>query len=111
MREPKIVGLCALCEIPMCSAKHTPPRGAWYDKHKGRGLCSACYGVQRRAGSLERFPRSTKPWAQTFQEFQELRPSGMTRREIAKTLGITITALDKAKKKGRGNKIIKGKTV
>lgn len=97
MKEPKLVGLCVLCDIPMCSARITPPRGAWYDKHKGRGLCSGCYGVNRRRGTLAKFSRTTRLREDTFSEWQLLKSTGATRREAAERMGITVAALDRVR--------------
>lgn len=97
MQEPKLVGLCVLCEIPMCSARVKPPKGAWYDRHLGRRLCQGCYGVNRRAGTLHRFDRTTRPHEDTYAEWLLLRSTGATRRQAAGRMGMTVAALDHAR--------------
>lgn len=94
MEEPKIVGLCVLCEIPMCSAKFKPPRGAWYDRHLGRRLCKSCYGLHLRQGTLDRFERVTRDREDVFREWLLLKSTGITRQEAAQRIGITVQALD-----------------
>lgn len=97
MEEPKLVGLCALCEIPMCSAKVKPPRGAWYARHMGRRLCTSCYGLRRRQGTLDEFERATRPRVEVFEEWLILKRSGVTRREAAHRMGMTVEALDQVR--------------
>lgn len=95
MTEPTIVGLCLLCEIPMCSARHKPPRGAWYDKHKGRNLCAACYGVNRRSGTLERFPRNTHLRSESYARWLELQELGHSRQGAAAKLGMPYATFER----------------
>lgn len=95
MKEPTIVGLCVLCEIPMCSARHKPPRGAWYDKHKGRNLCAGCYGVNRRNGTLERFPRNTRPRDESYARWLELQELGHSRQGAAAKLGMSYVTFER----------------
>lgn len=92
--EPRIIAECALCEIPMCSAKIKPPRAAWFSRHMGRGLCTSCYGLHRRQGTLDRFDRRIRPREDTYQEWQLLKSTGVTRAEAARRMGITVAALD-----------------
>lgn len=97
MEEPKIVGPCAVCGIPMCSAKVKPPPGAWYDRHLGRRLCVQCYGVHKRQGTLEDFDRTTRPREETFAEWQMIKPSVATREEAAERMGMCLDALDRVR--------------
>lgn len=97
MEEPRIVGECVVCEIPMCSAKFKPPPGAWYERHLGRGLCVQCYGIHRRQGSLEDFDRLTRPREETFREWLMIKPSVATREEAARRMGMTLVALDRVR--------------
>lgn len=97
LEEPRIVGECVLCEIPMCSAKVKPPPGAWYERHLGRRLCVQCYGLHRRQGSLEDFDRLTRSRAEVFEEWLLLKRSGVTRREAARRMGMTVEALDQVR--------------
>lgn len=97
MNQPKIVGLCAVCEIPVCSAKHKPPAGAWYDKHKGRGLCGACYGLHRRGGTLGRFPRTTRIRSVIYEQWLELKEMGVKPRDAATQLGMSYGAFDRTR--------------
>lgn len=94
---PRIIALCVLCEIPMCSAKVKPPKAAWYDRHMGRGLCTSCYGLHRRQGTLDQFDRLTRPRVDTFEEWLMLKRSGATRREAAQRMGMTLEALDQVR--------------
>lgn len=81
----------------MCSAKIKPPRAAWYSRHLGRGLCTSCYGLHRRQGTLDRFERSIRAREDVFEEWLMLKASGATRAEAAQRMGMTVTALDRVR--------------
>lgn len=64
-------------------------------RHKARGLCLGCYEHHMDAGTLGRFPRSTRTPAEVIPRYATLRAAGRSRRYIARTLGISVEALNK----------------
>lgn len=56
-----------------------------------------CYGLHRRQGSLEDFDRLTRSRPEAFEKWLMLRRSGMTRREAARHMGMSVEALDQVR--------------
>jgi hypothetical protein len=64
-------------------------------RHKARGLCLGCYEHHMDAGTLDQFPRITRTPGDVIPRYATLRAAGRSRRYIARTLGITVEALNK----------------
>jgi DNA-binding Lrp family transcriptional regulator len=62
----------------------------------GRGLCQADYEHHRRAGTLDRYPRATRPTRDFAEDYAALRAQLYTRRQIADRLDMTPAAVQKA---------------
>lgn len=56
----------------------------------GPGLCAACYQVHYLAGTLNQFPRRTRPYEQTYALWLDMREQGLTHQEAADRLGISF---------------------
>lgn len=66
------------------------------DRHRARGLCPSCYGKRHRAGTHIDLPRRTWPRDEVLTEWQLLHPLGFTRRQVAKRLGMSLKAFERA---------------
>ncbi|MGP3914361.1 helix-turn-helix domain-containing protein [Nonomuraea sp. 10N515B] len=65
--------------------------------HKGRGLCDPCHRWHSKTGTLSRFPL-LHTWIETrdrVREYAELRRQGLSRREIAAQLGVTLRSVER----------------
>jgi hypothetical protein len=64
--------------------------------HKGRGLCGTCRDYVTTHGDLADYPRVTISRDELLDDYVILRKEGYTHRQIAKRLGMTYVALDRA---------------
>lgn len=65
------------------------------DTHRlARGLCSACYYVHKRAGTINKFP--TVQRSVLVEEYEHLSQWGMSMEEIAARLGVKEASLKTA---------------
>lgn len=63
----------------------------------GRGLCkNKCYNYHRQRGTLDNYPRSTWKHEDLMAELAICRERGLTVREAAEKIGVTLSALRKA---------------
>lgn len=72
--------------------------------HHGRGLCVNCYDLAQQSGTLGTWPsrrRSTMP------AVAELVNEGLNRRQIADRLGMSLNAVDLARKRAAAAGLIK----
>lgn len=65
-------------------------------RNAGRGLCGGCYEHHRRAGTIDRFPRATRPLAHFAEDYALLRSAGYGRHVIAARLGMKPNSVDRA---------------
>lgn len=65
-------------------------------RHKGRGLCGACWYRHWKDGTLADFERATRPRDELLDEWARLQREGYTRRQAAERIGITKKRLEKA---------------
>lgn len=63
-------------------------------KLQARGLCNTCYKRHRDAGTIDQFPRLTKPRDELLSEVRHLMPGSTF--EIAERLGVTRGAIARA---------------
>ncbi len=57
-------------------------------KHKTRGLCASCYGIVRKQGCLENYPRLLRRAEDVVEDATELKNLGCSSEEIARRLGM-----------------------
>lgn len=71
-------------------------------RHYARKLCGLCITACERDGTLADWPRATRPNAEVLADFDVLRGRGYGKFEIARRMGMTVDALDRAVRKTRG---------
>lgn len=76
------MGVCACCQQTK--------------RLQGRHICSHCWGVHNRAGTLDTHPRTTTRVADFADDYATLRAQQYTRRQIAERLRMTPDAVQKA---------------
>lgn len=69
--------------------------------HRGRGLCRPCYDHECRFGDVTRWGRLSFTREEVLAEYAVLRPLGLTHREIARRLGMSLDALGQALTRAR----------
>lgn len=69
--------------------------------NKGRNLCDTCWQRNWKNGTLDAFPRATRPRADVLEDWAFLASQGYTRRTAADRMGISKDCLDKAIERDR----------
>ena len=67
----------------------------------GRGLCQICYSKHRYRGTLSKFPRSTWRRTELMAEWELCKLRGLSVREAAERIGVSLSALRKAIQRSR----------
>lgn len=71
--------------------------------HAGRGLCSSCGGRAARDGTLDDYPRLTRPHGEVLAELRARRHGwpGASVAQLADAMGMTYAALEIAIRRAR----------
>ena len=93
--------LWSTCRRPLWSRHDVGPIPPGAVRHAGRGLCTHHYDRAAELDILPDFPRLTRSYDDTLDDWDLLRRGGATRTEGAEKIGITVKALDKAIDRGR----------
>lgn len=75
---------------------------------KGRGLCNACYHWADSHGQLWRWPRRFRSRDEVVSDVQVLAPTGLTQREMAARMGMSLPALRRALCRARQGEPVAG---
>ena len=71
------------------------------DEHRGRGLCTNCYGRLRYRGDLIDFARRAMSRDEVMADWEVLRSQGYTHRQAAERLGMSHAAFTRAYERAR----------
>ena len=71
---------------------------------QARRLCGACCARHKANGTLDHWPRQTRPAADTAEHYTELAAQGYSRARAADRLGVTVDAIDQALRRARDTK-------
>lgn len=87
--------VCADCGYPL-APKSVGPVGEGVRRHAGRGRCGLCRYRRLRDGTWADVPRPSRTNAEVVEDYRLLRPMGLSRREVAERMGMSLVALDRA---------------
>jgi hypothetical protein len=90
-----VIGDCAVCERAL--GPDSGPMAGGLVRHKGRGLCSRCYTVVRRAGQLHEYPLARRARSEALlAEVVFLRDVGVTHpADVAARLGVSRRTVER----------------
>lgn len=103
MSGPVLASRCRSCAVPMVPARTARAEGVpiGHRRHDGRGLCTPCYGVARRADALADHERLTRSSDDLLDDWALLRGQGHPVDVIAERLGMTRVGLLHGVRRGR----------
>lgn len=88
------VRVCGDCGCPLVPSGTPTVQGV--RRHAGRGRCGLCRYRRLRDGTWADVPRPTRANTEVVEDYLLLRQTGLSQREIADRIGMTLPAMDRA---------------